>query len=189
MNKIKTIKIIKSLKILTIAAVFFLVVSLLSACGKTGQNTESVQSEQTEHKNDISEQSGKSNEKADQSDINGLSEEADATDEKKSEIIEKLVIGHATYGDDAFEEEGRLLDELSSIDELSGVKWKKIMDYWRSTEEGVELNKGVLPDGLPDDNRLCIVALGFQLNADGSMKDELFDRLNVVLASAEKYPN
>ena len=110
------------------------------------------------------------------------------SDEQK-EIIERLVIDHAAYGEEAFEEENRLLEELSSIDEVSGAKWKKIMDYWRSTEEGIELSKGVLPDGLPKDDSLCIVALGFQLNGDGSMKDELIDRLTVVLASAEKYPN
>ena len=33
-----------------------------------------------------------------------------------------------------------------------------------------------------------MVALGFQLNEDGSMKEELIERLKVVLASAQKYP-
>ena len=184
-------------KILLILMMLIFGMALSSACGKTKQSDESGNQNAV---NETSEQTDQSNVKdtSEQVDVKGDSEKneqektyesSDGSYERQSEIIEKLVIGHAEYGDDAFEEEGRLLDELSSIDELSGVKWKKIMDYWRSTEEGVELNKGVLPDGLPDDNRLCIVALGFQLNADGSMKDELFDRLNVVLASAEKYPN
>ncbi len=34
-----------------------------------------------------------------------------------------------------------------------------------------------------------VVILGFQLNPDGSMKDELIERLKVGLKSAEKYPN
>ena len=34
-----------------------------------------------------------------------------------------------------------------------------------------------------------MVVLGFQLNPDGSMKDELIERLKVALASADKYPN
>ena len=34
-----------------------------------------------------------------------------------------------------------------------------------------------------------MVVLGFQLNPDGSMKDELIERLKVALASAKKYPN
>ena len=54
---------------------------------------------------------------------------------------------------------------------------------------GLEIHENVLPDGLPDTDELCIVALGFQLNPDGSMKDELTERLKVVLNSAEKYPN
>jgi DUF218 domain. len=51
------------------------------------------------------------------------------------------------------------------------------------------IHENVLPDGLPNTDELCIVALGFQLNADGTMRDELIERLKVVLNSAEKYPN
>ena len=58
-----------------------------------------------------------------------------------------------------------------------------------SIEGDLKLNYGVLPDGLPDTDELCIVALGFQLEPDGSMRPELIERLNVVLESARKYPN
>ena len=51
------------------------------------------------------------------------------------------------------------------------------------------VNREVLPDGLPQDDSLCIVILGYGLHADGSMKEELIDRLVVGLASALKYPN
>ena len=34
-----------------------------------------------------------------------------------------------------------------------------------------------------------MVVLGYQLNADGTMRDELLERLRVAKASAEKYPN
>ncbi len=51
------------------------------------------------------------------------------------------------------------------------------------------MNYDVLPDGLPDADELCIVVLGFQLNPDGSMKDELVHRLTVALESTKKYPN
>ena len=62
------------------------------------------------------------------------------------------------------------------------------MALWRSVGSDLAINEGVLPDGLPDTDALCIVALGFQLNPDGSMRDELVERLKVVLRSAEKYP-
>ena len=42
---------------------------------------------------------------------------------------------------------------------------------------------------MPETDELCLVVLGFQLNPDGSMKDELIGRLKVALACAEKYPN
>ena len=46
----------------------------------------------------------------------------------------------------------------------------------------------MLPDGLPETDELCLVVLGFQLNPDGSMREELVERLRVALACAEKYP-
>ena len=52
-----------------------------------------------------------------------------------------------------------------------------------------EINENILPDGLPETDELCMIVLGFQLNPDGSMKDELIERLTVAKASAEKYPN
>lgn len=43
-------------------------------------------------------------------------------------------------------------------------------------------------DGLPTDNTLCLVGLGFQLNPDGSMQPELIGRLEMLKRAAEKYP-
>lgn len=59
------------------------------------------------------------------------------------------------------------------------------MDLW---ETPVTVNEA-LPDGLPDDDSLCLVGLGFQLNPDGTMREELVERLKVMLAASEKYPN
>ena len=42
---------------------------------------------------------------------------------------------------------------------------------------------------MPDDDSLCLVALGFQLNPDGTMREELMERLKVLLAASEKYPH
>ena len=63
------------------------------------------------------------------------------------------------------------------------------MDLWRSLDKNLVINYDVLPDGLCDTDELCIVALGFQLNPDGTMKTELKERLRVLLNSAKKYPN
>ena len=105
------------------------------------------------------------------------------------DIIEEIAVDYGTYGSEAEPHIGGLLDELSAADADLGSRWKEIMDIWKSAESGEALNYGVLPDGLPDTDELCMVVLGFQLEPDGTMKDELIGRLGVVLESAEKYPN
>ena len=102
-------------------------------------------------------------------------------EEQTQQLIERAVVSYAAYG----ERDAGALADLSSFDPALGEKWTRILDLW---EAPVTVNE-VLPDGLPEDDSLCLVALGFQLNPDGTMRDELIERLNVVLAAAEKYPN
>lgn len=80
------------------------------------------------------------------------------------------------------------LKQIKRIDPEAGKAWEKIMDSWHRCN-AMDIPADVLPDGLPEDDSLCIVTLGFALNPDGSMKPELVNRLKVALASAEKYPN
>lgn len=105
------------------------------------------------------------------------------------EIIEEMVVDYAGYGDEASSHMQDLLKDLTAADADLGSRWEKIIDLWTSVNSDIQLNYDILPDGLPDTNELCIVVLGFQLAPDGSMKDELINRLKVVLASAKKYPN
>ena len=105
------------------------------------------------------------------------------------DIIEEMVVYYGTYGDEAAQVTAELLEELSALDPAAGAKWERIMDLWKSAEAGLAVHEGILPDGLPETDELCMVVLGFQLNPDGSMKDELIERLKVALASADKYPN
>lgn len=105
------------------------------------------------------------------------------------ELIEELVVNYGTYGNQADEQTEALLKELHAIDPIAAAKWTSIIALWKSVNSELSLNDHVLPDGLPDTEELCIVALGFQLNPDGTMRDELIGRLKVVKKSAEKYPN
>ncbi len=82
-----------------------------------------------------------------------------------------------------------LLEEMAMGDPEAARKWNYIMDRWHTLDTRVEVEIGVLPDGLPDTDELCIVVLGYQLNANGSMKSQLQERLKVALKSAKKYPN
>ena len=104
-------------------------------------------------------------------------------------IIEELVVYHGSYGEEAAQKEQELLKELQKADPAAAEKWEKVLDYWKYANSEIQVNYDVLPDGLANDNSLALVALGFQLNPDGTMKEELLERLKVVKASAEKYPN
>ena len=105
------------------------------------------------------------------------------------EIIEELVVDYGNYGQEAFVRMADLLNELDSVDKSLGTRWRRIADLWTALDDNQTLHYDVLPDGLPNDDSLCIVALGFQLAPDGSMREELVERLQVVLRSAQKYPN
>ena len=104
------------------------------------------------------------------------------------EIIEELVVDYGNYGSEADAHILALLKELRSVDADAADRWESIMALWKTANTDLILHDGVLPDGLPGTDELCIVALGFQLNPDGTMRDELIQRLTVVKASAEKYP-
>ena len=107
-----------------------------------------------------------------------------AEDEAKSPAqsqIERAVVSYAATGT----RDEQALSGLASLDPELGEKWSRIMDLW---EAPVTVNEA-LPDHLPDDESLCLVALGFQLNPDGTMRQELIERLTVALESAKKYPS
>ena len=80
------------------------------------------------------------------------------------------------------------MKELRAVDSDAAERWDGIMALWKSVNTELTVWEGVLPDGLPETDELGIVALGFQLNPDGSMRDELIERLKVLKAGAEKYP-
>ena len=109
--------------------------------------------------------------------------------QRADKIIEEMAVDYGSFGSEAKDKINTLLGELSACDASAGKRWEKIMDLWMSGSLGKQLNYGVLPDGLPDTDELCIVVLGFQLNPDGTMKDELVQRLTVALNSAKKYPH
>ena len=103
--------------------------------------------------------------------------------------IQRMIQYYLHYREAADAEIETLLGYISSVDPGQGTLWRAIMEDWRWSNEEMTVNRDVLPDGLPQDDSLCIVILGYGLREDGSMKEELVDRLVVGLASALKYPN
>jgi|GEM_PF-813615 len=112
------------------------------------------------------------------------------TSDEVTELVSDLVSYYSNYQSYAQTDIDRLISKIKDIDESTGEMYEKIMDLWADiNSDDFTVNENVLPDGLATDDSLAIVALGYGLNADGSMKDELYGRLSVVLASAQKYPN
>jgi uncharacterized SAM-binding protein YcdF (DUF218 family) len=95
--------------------------------------------------------------------------------------IERLVISYAARS----ERDAEALGQLASVDPVSADQWTRIMDLW---EAPVTVNDA-LPEDLPRDESLCLVALGFQLNPDGTMREELVERLKVLLSASRQYPS
>ena len=114
---------------------------------------------------------------------------AGAAKQEEPSPLTQLLNYYVRYGSDAETDILRLCQELRRTDPALADAWENIMEYldWAVTE--MEVRPDVLPDGLPEDDALCIVVLGYALNPYGDMKDELIGRLEVALASAFKYPN
>ena len=100
-----------------------------------------------------------------------------------------MILYYGTYEEKSKDKINNLLEELEDVDSSKEKQWNEIMKYWQTNHEKLEINNDILPDGLDNSNKLCIVVLGYQLNDDGTMQDELIGRLKVALDSANKYPN
>lgn len=112
-----------------------------------------------------------------------------AASEEVTPLIQKAIQFYYHHGAAATAEIADTVAEIKTLDADQGKLWEDIMADWAWCNDQMEVIPDVLPDGLPEDDSLCIVILGFSLNDDGSLADELVARLSVGLASAQKYPN
>lgn len=90
--------------------------------------------------------------------------------------------------EDAVTDIERVLVELKSVDKKKGEAWDQIMHYWLEVNGPDFTHVGEVPKDLPNDNSMSVVILGFALNDDGTMKQELIGRLETGLAIAKDYP-
>ena len=106
-----------------------------------------------------------------------------------TEYIQQILNYYRYYQDDAATDIDCLLYAMSHNNPYKEQDWSSIMDYWHYVNTDMTIYPDVLPDGLPQTDALCIVVMGYALNANGSMRSELIGRLETALASAKKYPN
>ena len=109
-------------------------------------------------------------------------------EENADVLISQLVGFYADYMEDAVTDIERVLVQLKSVDKKKGDAWEKIMHYWLEVDSPDFTHVGEVPQGLPNDNSMSVVILGFALNDDGTMKEELVGRLETGLAIANDYP-
>lgn len=121
--------------------------------------------------------------------LGGTVSAAAATKEDIAPYARRLLQYYRHHGAAAEDVVWDILQQMAAVDPNQAAVWENLMNHWAWVNEGMPVSEGVLPDGLPEDESLCIVVLGYSLNDDGSMKEELVDRLVVALASAMKYPN
>lgn len=79
--------------------------------------------------------------------------------------------------------------QMKELDPKQGSVWDKIMFDWAWINSDMPIYENNLPEDMPLDDSLCIVVMGFGLNADGSIRPELQNRLMVALTLANQYPN
>lgn len=109
--------------------------------------------------------------------------------ENTDSLVKKLVSYFQYYQADAQLDYELILSEIEQQDPALAAAWRSILPFWIRLNADMPFYSNVLPDGLPEDDSLCIVVMGYYLKPNGSMRDELYDRLQVTLASALKYPN
>ena len=94
--------------------------------------------------------------------------------------IQQMIQYYRYYQEEAGDQIQVLLDYITYLDPEKGDLWETIMEHWSYYNSQMEPSYDVLPDGLPEDETLCIAVLGYALNSDGSMQPELVDRLEVA---------
>lgn len=109
--------------------------------------------------------------------------------ESTDQLVRQLINYFHHYQADARLDYQLILEEIRQQDPALAATWENILQFWTGMYDDMAFPTGVLPDGLPEDDSLCIIVMGYYLKSNGTMRDELYDRLKVVLASAEKYPN
>lgn len=114
---------------------------------------------------------------------------ASAVTNDEAYYIQKMLNYYRYYQTGASENIDSQIDALASRNQTQGAAWRKMMNTWEWVDQYMAVSSGILPYGLPQDDSLGIVVMGYSLNADGSMKSEMEDRLIVALASAQRYPN
>lgn len=110
-------------------------------------------------------------------------------DSKSYQLVTDMVYAYKKQLSDRDEIIAADVAALKEHNPRLGEAWGAIMEYWDYANTRMVLNYDRLPEDLPQDDSLCIVVLGFQLEPDGAMSPEMHGRCQLALRAAEQYPN
>ena len=105
------------------------------------------------------------------------------------QLATDMVYAYRHLGAEGWPQVEDTLAKLNAADPKLGVLWDGIMRKWAYVREDMVLQPGILPEGLPQDDTLCIAVMGHQLMPDGRMDAEMLKRCEIGLSMVQKYPN
>lgn len=108
---------------------------------------------------------------------------------KAYSLLSDIMYTYKKQGPSSYLEIQQMIGQLKDVDPALGEAWGQVMEIWNYVNTELEVHYDTLPNGLPQDDSLCIVVLGFQLEPDGGMAEELIGRCTVALNCARQYPN
>ncbi len=111
-------------------------------------------------------------------------ESSPAVSSSPESLVAEIIRSYPRGGKAAAE---KPLSALAEMDPRQGVLWGKILNFWNYVNSDLPADDR-FPEGLPTDDSLCLVVMGYQLASDGSMQDELVQRCQTALKGAEAYP-
>lgn len=104
------------------------------------------------------------------------------------DLVSDIVQIYRTRGLRGQSEINANLTELGQLDPSLGMLWTRIMNYWYYVNNDLTVQLDTVPEGLPEDDSLCFVVLGFQLEKNGAMAPEMQRRCELALQCAQRYP-
>lgn len=108
---------------------------------------------------------------------------------KDDDLVRGIIRTYGGSDREAWKTVEYFFQELELLNEDKAIKWRDILEYWDYVNHDMELNNKILPDGLNDTSQFCLIAPGYMLLYDGTIQEELLNRLEMLLDCANQYPN
>jgi hypothetical protein len=97
-----------------------------------------------------------------------------------NELVKKGILFYKEYRNNAETDIQKIIFEIGLINKTLQIYWDKIFKFWKFIDNSLIINKEEISLDIIDDNSLCLIVLGYQLFPNGTMQQELYERLEIV---------